>query len=321
VTVVKELFHERTSSITEEGHREYGRIFAVHTDTNTTTARDVIEATALPAWGDTYQVTGIEDRQARCIGKTAEPNGSPKLWLVRVRYGSRFGMGRESMGGAAAGGNGSGITPTFDGDGQIEGGGPSGNGTPSTVEPTLFENPLLRPADVSWSTVRIKRPLTVDNAGEPIVNSAGDPFDPPLEYEQVNLIFTVVKNRATHDAEALRGYINAINSATWLQFPAKSLRCNDITATREFENSGFFWRVTFIFEYQARLWNPLKVLDAGYRELFLFEHQRITDQFGAPPSRPVLLDGNGEQLPVGDPPVFLEFNVYDEADFKDFRLF
>lgn len=44
----------------------------------------------------------------------------------------------------------------------------------------ITENPPERPAEISWDMETTTEPIEVDIDGKPLVNSVGEPFDPPI---------------------------------------------------------------------------------------------------------------------------------------------
>ena len=247
------------------------------------------------------------------------------MWRVDVSYSSKLDRKQGSEDGGASGGGGEGgsIADQLSGGGADGGsggqnnGGGGGSGSGGGANPQLIENPLLRPAEVSIYTVKQMMVATRDNAGQLIRNSAGAPFDPPAEYEDVRLGIDIVRNQLRFNASLIGAFVGAINSTAWLSFPAKTVRCMDITAKRSFENGFFFWVVTYKFEYKSDKWNPVYVLDQGaYATDIDGNPIRILDKYGNPMPKG-LLDNNGNQLDFDADPVFIPFDLYGEADFAD----
>ena len=44
--------------------------------------------------------------------------------------------------------------------------------------------------------------------------------------------------------------------------------------------------------------------------------RRIMDPNGMPITEPILLNGNGQPLKLGDPPVYVTWSIYPEVDFR-----
>ena len=59
-----------------------------------------------------------------------------------------------------------------------------------------MQNPLLQPIDVKWSNRSQEIVADIDINGNPVVNTAGDPFDPPLMEDDPRPVLTIVRNEA-----------------------------------------------------------------------------------------------------------------------------
>lgn len=299
---------------------------------------DIFAHADCPQYGDAWEAPGISDPAEVIDTDTGllitqialEPSpDSPKHWKLSATYSTRQ-DGAEAGGGASVG-TGPGASPPSGEAGAIgEGaGGPptagdvSGEGTAVTGALESIPNPILRPAVLRVASVNRTRVVEWDkDALNPIRNSAGVPFDPPLTIEEPAVTFVITRNQAVFNLQDIPDYKGAINSATFLGLAAKTVRLMDLTADRQHENGIFYWSVTYSFEINADGWNPVKVLDQGYEENFVGDLVKITDKYGNPISRPALLDGSGLVLsdPQTDPPVLLSFNIYREVDFNDFNF-
>ncbi len=333
ITQFYEASNSTPGEVAEGGGKTYTRTFHVVTS-GVVGPAEVFAHSTCPRWGNVYASdAGDFDPDAVCVGLSAKRRDeSPYLWTVEARYATQT---AEAGGGGEGGGEGVGaitggpVNPADPlGGGSSEGGGEGGGeggagAAGGEAPPTLVENPLLRPAEFSWDSEEVMLPLTQDRAGNAVVNSAGFPFDPPLEYEAVRPVLTVVKNMplAAINASFIQNRNNHLNSVDWMGFPAKTLKLK-VSARSAYENGIWYWATTYIFRVKIDGWNPVRVLDAGYEELdpggtWL----TIRDENGAPVSRPWLLDGAGIALTPGDPEEYLEFTVYGEFDFAELGLF
>lgn len=203
---------------------------------------------------------------------------------------------------------------------------------------TEAENPLLRRASFTWSTVQYQQGITIDADGKAIVNSAGDPYDPPVEIQLSRAVCSISKN-VTGIPSWILEYENAINSDAFaidgLAVPQYAARLSGIALSeikREKIAAGveFQYRVfTCKLEFKRELWYPLKVLDYGYRR---YDPNDTTKRIpiyedGTSNSRPVttprLLDGFGGVLPnpSQETAEFQRFNVYPKLPFNAFIPF
>ena len=181
-------------------------------------------------------------------------------------------------------------------------------------------------AVITWSGEQFQIPAVFDRNDDLIVNSAGDPFDPPLMADDSHFVVNVSKNMASVPAAVL-DYQDAVNTASFTldgvsiaEGLAKMQRVTIGPVQRR--GSDTFRTVELEIHLRRDGWK-LTALDAGFRE-------RTT---GGPPegikniknpddgenvTAPVPLDGSGHALADPSPTncVFLEFNYYKTADFS-----
>ena len=115
---------------------------------------------------------------------------------------------------------------------------------------------------------------------------------------------------------------DAVNSVAWQGCAPRTVRCVSVDASSMYENGFAFWQVTYNFSLKWDTWDK-EVLDAGFSERRYNAEQgggamkrfRIADAAGRDPSVPWELNGNGELLKVGEPPVYRKYRVYREVNF------
>ena len=141
----------------------------------------------------------------------------------------------------------------------------------------------------------------------PILNSRGDPFNPPREIDQTRKILTLSRGEATYDPDQMSLYEDTINSVQIRiankTFDKHTGKIETITATDAFENGIHYWIVTYEIHHRRDTWNPT-ILDSG-----------IDDS-----GRKVMLDGQGNEIPraqlkAGQAPGTIILREYDEKDF------
>ena len=330
---VREVLDGSALSQSRDGSRSRTRTYLVETD-GTASMDDVTSAsdgiTSIPAWGDPYiSPTGTLDASIVATEKRVSSR-APTIYRVEVIYDSQVtnaGSSSVPAGGTAqfgAGGLDS-LAGTDGADGSGEGdlaqdGGEAGGGATPPAPPTFIPNPLLRPPEISWGTRAEAAVAEEDKDGEPITNSAGIPFDPPLEVEERIAVLTVVKNMARYNGIQMLEYIGRTNHARWLNQPAGKWRLADANADVVIEEGIAFWKVRLVFEYRAKGWKR-RVLDAGYMQLNDAGDgwTYCTDELGNRVSRPVPLDGFGYQADPNDPAHYITFNLLDEANFANLK--
>lgn len=184
------------------------------------------------------------------------------------------------------------------------------------------EDPLADPVDVSWSTEQYQRVADTDNASQGIVNSAGDPFDPPAMRDESRRVVTITSNESTVPSWVL-SYQDAVNSSACtidgFSVAAGQAKCQSVTiSSAKRRNDTTYRQVSFSIHLRNEGWK-LKLLDQGFRERDDDNKlQQITNEAdGSEPTAPVLLDGSGKALtdPNVGSAVFLDFDVYTELDF------
>ena len=202
--------------------------------------------------------------------------------------------------------------------------------TDSTKRPE--ESPLLEPTEYEWGTFAQSFILEEDRSDPPkvVANSAAEPFDPPIEVEMHGMSFRITRNEAGNiwgpqAGENFNAYADTVNKAQFLFALPGYARMADIRAlARHMPPNIDYWRVSYEILIGRRKWQRL-VLDRGVYELRMVNgvltRVQIKDPLTeAPITQPVYLDGTGKPLGVGKPAVYLEFKVYDEANWDPLKL-
>lgn len=209
-----------------------------------------------------------------------------------------------------------------------------------------IKNPLSRPPEIEWGSIVSAYPTTVDRAGNAIVNSAGDPFDPPLTDEDSWKVLIVSLYRVNFDPLFYGPFEGKVNSLKWNKFKKRQVKCRRIEAKKVFEGGFYSHRIKFEFEIRfsriptINLLNGVVittepddlsyawvnwVLDRGFREKDPNDPttiRAIRDPFYPVPIQgtPALLDGIGHRLEFTDDPVYLGFEPLREIDFTALNL-
>ena len=181
--------------------------------------------------------------------------------------------------------------------------------------------PDLRPYTIELGTNKTTRILRKDVATfADVDNSAGQPFDPPVEVPCHNptIKFKLWKATGDDDISNVDTYTDHINDDTWNGWPAGTVLCKQYTLTSVFEQNSWWWEKVVEVEIKHDGWNPVSILDAGTTRLVTGKPpQPILDQSGNPITSPTLLDGTGQPLLSGGTPVYIDVNAYYEADFDN----
>jgi hypothetical protein len=189
-----------------------------------------------------------------------------------------------------------------------------------TTEREITENPLSEPAVITWNSEQYQKPAVIDKEDDLIVNSAGDPFDPPAMMDDARVSVTVTKNVASVPAWVLQ-YHNAINSASFTidgtTIAARVAKVQSLSiGERQFRNGVQFRVLSYSLTFRYEGW-PLVLLDAGMRKISGDTRVPIANA-----DAPVPLDGLG--APIADPTftnaVYGTFYVYREVPFSSLPM-
>lgn len=214
--------------------------------------------------------------------------------------------------------------------------GGSGDGSNASA---FLANPLNARPLLKWSSSTEEIACTHDRYGNPILNTAGDPFDPPLTRPYSTPIATITRTLATFDPDWIVQYKDHVNASTWMGNPAGTVLCKEINADAVYDADwGWMWSQTLEFAFRPiiilAVGTPSKpwilknavllagwakqILNAGLRQLVSGAVKPINID-NAPISQPVPLKSNGTYDPAADP-VYLTFDIYETAEFADFNL-
>lgn len=193
-------------------------------------------------------------------------------------------------------------------------------------------HPLDRPWEIEWDGETFQTIAEQDLFGNPINNSAGQYFDPPVQVDNVRPTLVIQRNEASFNGSLALQYQEAINSDPFFGGAPYTVKCKKIKSKRVIEEWApatgedpievEYWPTTYEFHYWYRTW-WLFPLDQGR-----YEHQSgqpelvsIKDSDGIPVVDPVPLNGFGLQVPPADLPqgaFFMTYRYYRELPFAAF---
>lgn len=221
-----------------------------------------------------------------------------------------------------------------------------------STEFDIRENPLDDPAETEWSTDSYQTIAERDIAGDSIVNSAGDPFDPPGEKDDSRWTSITRKNVLPGVPDWMFAYQDAVNEDEYtidgITIVAGWAKLSAIHLSKTQERNGIQYRVvTATINYRAENedlgssdygsgsgddaidpWH-LSLLDAGFREIAGGSASgspgsaggsllvNIKDSEGVDVTAPVPLDGAGFAIdePTPQNAIFLQSQIYHEKLF------
>jgi len=189
----------------------------------------------------------------------------------------------------------------------------------------ISEDPTADPPQFHWSTQQFQQVYHMDRNGKAIVNSAGDPYDPPIEGDDSRISVTMSRNLAAVPAWIF-AYKDAVNSAQFtidgLGVAAEKAKIQRIDVApvqtrNDIPFRPFSLTMTFAHTFDAR------PLDQGFRFKDGAERKAITNDDGSEPIAPVPLDGNGGVLdnPNLNNCVLNTHEIYNRLDFNNLPLF
>jgi hypothetical protein len=249
--------------------------------------------------------THPDDSAAYCVNiKPQRDMDNPRYWIVEYQYSTK-------------------IDITVD----------NNTGQP---QPQTQTNPLERKGRIRFSTRRYQEAIIKDITGNPLRNTALDPFDHvedrallTIQIQRNLPLASPFGNIPVFNALTIADYVGSINSVAFLGFSNREVLCDDLEAEPKQESGGPpYWDVNALFVIKPFKgtgkalrggWLTRK-LNAGYRELVDGAWVAIEEN-GQRPARPVLLDINGQQMDPGTPgapaeALFETFYTKPEVDFN-----
>lgn len=314
IASVEEMWPGRQGTQDYQRGRSYDRVFEVYTQYSTDDASIVLLAAGLPAMWSPYPY----DPFAKLTKKApSQDEADPLRWIVTCSYESMPGQRPDKY----------------------------KKTQPDGSAPDSTDNPLDEPPEWKVDYQEYHRPLwqafdIVGYMGNPVLagqlqgqnvpfttvaplNSAGDPFDPPLEWEDSDMIITITFNQPTVDFAALSQIHNTVNVKPWKGLGVHQCKLF-VSAASAIKNNVPYWRYSLRIVVRWVTWD-LQPLDCGYTHLKVIGNdgsnnpivQKHPILMGPHPlTSPVPLDGKGHVLPLGAAPVFLRYGAHRECDFN-----
>jgi hypothetical protein len=161
-------------------------------------------------------------------------------------------------------------------------------------------NPVNLPVRFYFDFTVAEKVAFEDVDGDPIVNSAGDPYDPPLMREVLRATLNVERNElaSTVNIVTLQQLSNTLNVATWNSFPAKTVRLSPMKipmAEYSQVTNQYFYPMKYVFEIDWDTWVK-QILNAGFRQLDSSGNLIPILVNGQPATTPVPLDESGHAI-------------------------
>jgi hypothetical protein len=161
-------------------------------------------------------------------------------------------------------------------------------------------NPLLMPARVRFENATTQVAAFEDVDGNPIINSAGCPYDPPLMRDVVRATLYVERNESPSavNPATLTALSNTVNLEPFNGWPAKTVRLAPIKMPEvqySQATNTFYYPFVYQFEINFDTWTK-QVLNAGYLQLDPEGNLTPILIAGQPATVPVPLDEDGHAI-------------------------
>lgn len=183
---------------------------------------------------------------------------------------------------------------------------------------------LILPDIRIWS-IPVMELIDRDVNDNPLVNKAGDPFEPrPEDVRYITAIEVKWYNR-TYDMNFWETYADSTNAATvWGREPNTLLMIGMPAGNRKVDRNGTYYEIKGEFHWNKKGWKRT-FLNAGRNELapintIDYKKIPICDDAGVPVRQPWPLDNAGAKLPTSAEVIWLEFTVKEPRDWGPLNL-
>jgi len=218
--------------------REYSRAFYVQTSQKTDDPNIVKTAVGLPFKWQTYNTETYTDLEAVCYERTFTQNAeNPLIWDVRCSY----------------------STVAVDWKAAVQ----------------TQDDPILEPPEIEFSFEQRPKALygypdpqqAYIGGGKPaassgVVNSAGEPFDPPAEIDVSYPVLTISRNEPLFLPAIAVRFQDAVNSDVFWGVNKHCAKIKGIRGVRQYKRNKGYWRVTYQIAFNRETWD-LQLLDHG----------------------------------------------------------
>lgn len=181
-------------------------------------------------------------------------------------------------------------------------------------------DPVRDDPDVSLGVIKYIDDFLVDVNGDPVRNSAGDPFANPLGIQRSYIMRRVTRNERNFNIQFLQ-FVNTINGDDYGIEGIGQSYMNDISVSpRQYRGAFPFVRVSYETWIRFQGWD-VEAIDSGVNFLTdQGERRHIVDAEGQKAAGPVNLDGSGGVQPPNDDPVLLAFPGYESTNWSILNL-
>ena len=133
--------------------------------------------------------------------------------------------------------------------------------------PEQPDDPLQRRPIWSWSDVSIREVYTVDELGVPVLNTAGDPYNPPLTRERRIPVLNLLYNAEFYSQAMATAFYTAVNTdaggfftVVGYDVPDGVAKLMKFVGAPHYEGGRRFFKITVALHFKRFVWHS--VLDA-----------------------------------------------------------
>ncbi len=171
------------------------------------------------------------------------------------------------------------------------------------------ENPLARPASITFKAQQYSKPVLHDKDGQPIVNVLDDPV-PGIEIDDTRWVIEIKKNVPPRLPPWILSYPNTINDGpvkiAGLTFPKHTLKLQDLQIPFEIKRGGpdgdiEYIELSFSLHYRRDTW-LIDVANQGFHHNRVVLKRPQSNSTGNQGTLGTLLTVNKEPILLGDPP-------------------
>lgn len=186
--------------------------------------------------------------------------------------------------------------------------------------------PSERPARIQYRTVKEYKPVQKDVNDDPIGNQPFlQQFDPLPEKYQSYREITIERNELDYDDVATSAYIDTTNKYRFMGWSADECLMSSIDADLEFDaDEGYYYKVTYSILCKAGGWKDKRYnVSYKYLETAGDDHKDAkvsTGKDGLSDPIPIAIKEDGTKVADGDPPVELEFQLYESLNWRPLGL-
>jgi len=193
--------------------------------------------------------------------------------------------------------------------------------------------PTELPVKITWDTIRSEEEIDEDADGNPLRQDGTEEPILGVTRQVSDLVGIFEKNIVDFNPVSFYGYIDRVNSDTFLGFPIGTLRIDHISAVLQKAQGATFWALTVKIQCRKpfkttvdKAWYK-RIMRQGFYERVPGVTQsgdpiivRAGDGAGKSVTSPVPLNANGQRLPEGSPAQWKEWRVYDSVAFASMGL-